>query len=407
MHDQWRELTAGRMSSTESSMALALLAAIMEAVNATNSLLQQSGNQTEKSPTFFISYAWETSPLKTQRLQTVCQWLRAVLQTLGARVWFDVNDIEANLRAFMDERIAQSDGALVMGTPRWRLRVADLSSNAAYEYGKIEARAKQQAEFMIPLLVEGNHGEVFSETQMKHYLIRDLSGLVGDRLSFEALVNATQLLFSKKAPLGLIPMLFKPSPQAYDLIVNRLWIAIERIQSQRQTEEEREQWYAQGTAAYKGRDYPKAYQAYRNAADRGHVLAMVQAAQLLAYGQGVSADSAQALTLIQAAVDSAQDSQVRTYAVSTQTQLKRKRYKTLAESGQADAMLTLAQMLWMREGVAQPPYLGESQWKLSLNQEALLWIKKAQSQGLQPDQQLVAAIESDTETRRHALGAGS
>jgi TPR repeat protein len=407
MHDEWRELTTGRMSSNEASMALVLFAAIMEAVNATNSLLQQSGHQSAKSPTFFISYAWETTRVKTERLQRVCQWLRAVLETLGARVWFDINDIEANLKSFMDERIAQSDAALVMGTVRWRSRVADLSSNAAYEYGKIEGRAKQQSEFMIPLLVEGNHGEVFSESQMKHYLIRDLSGLVEDRLSFEALVNATQLLFSKKAPLGLIPMLFKPSKQAYELIVDRLWMAIERIQSQRQTEREREDWYAQGTVAYKARDYVKAYSAYRRAGDRGHVLAMVQAAQLLAYGQGVGANSAEALALIQTAVNAAQDPRVRTYAVSTQTQLKRKHYKTLAESGQPDAMLTLAQMLWMREGVAQPPYLGESQWKLSLNQEALSWIKRAQSQGRQPDSQLVRAIEKDTKTRRQELGAGS
>lgn len=407
MNDQWHELTAGRMSPNDASAALALLTALMEAVNETNQLLGQNPHQRSKLPTFFISYAWETSPLKTQRLQTLCQWLRAVLQTLGARVWLDINDIEANLKSFMDKRIAQSDAVFVMGTPRWRSRVVDLSSNVAYEYGKIEARRMQQPEFMIPLLIEGGYRDVFSESQMKQYLIRDLSGLVGDSLNFNALVNATWLLFSKEAPLGLIPILFNPLPKPYEVIVGRLWVAIERIRLQRQNEREQEYWHEEGKAAYKRYEYAQSYQAYRNAADRGHALAMVQAAWLLAYGQGVPADLEQALTLIQKAVNASQNPQIRTYAESTQTQIKRKHYKTLAKSGQADAMLTLAQMLWMRQGVVQPSNLSESEWKLGLNQKALLWIGRAKSHGFWTDRQLITEIENDSERLCLQLGITS
>lgn len=389
MHDEWNMLVASRLQSHNGD-ALSLFCLLIEAIDATKALAEQ---YVRSQPVCFISYAWEQDNSQNERLQSVLKFLRSLFARLGATVYLDVQDIKSNLEHFMDQRISDSDYIFLIGTRNWNRSIRNPHRNVTREFCQIQTRLSSRPELLVPLLLDGEHQEVFSSDFMKKHLIRDMSGLVDKHLTIAALEKLIIALFSTENPIGIIPLLYQLPQKEYGLVARNLLLGVHQLQTRRDLKELVNSSYEAGNQAIANQQYRAAYEFYLIAARHGHVRAMLHVAKLLAYGHNdLEMDTTTALHWVEKAVKSADTSSQRRYATETSQQVRRKHYEYLAKNGDAEAMKRLAGMLHRREGVVQEQKLSIQQWQLNLNRNALFWLNEAGKKG-ESDTSLQKQIE--------------
>jgi tetratricopeptide (TPR) repeat protein len=145
----------------------------------------------------FISYAWD-NPVNA----TMQRWLEELqqgLQAAGFRAFLDLSDMHDHLRDLMQSEIQSSSAAIIVCTPRYKLRSEQIDSNVSFELNCIlDRKATLSATYqIIPLLYSGDFSTSVPSLLGISYLIRDCT----NRSRF-----ASQLI-NLINPLGIIPAL--------------------------------------------------------------------------------------------------------------------------------------------------------------------------------------------------------
>jgi ankyrin repeat protein len=159
------------------------------------------------APRCFISYAWEDrqTPDGNAANERLQQWLARLekdLEKLGITVFLDIKKMQGNLRDTMAKNIQDSDYFLLIGTPRFKQRIAfddqdQPTTNVAYEFSHIWAKRDPQLNNLLPILYEGNVNSSFP-AQLATALIRDAR-----------LADSYHNLLVDTNPLGLLPVLYQ------------------------------------------------------------------------------------------------------------------------------------------------------------------------------------------------------
>jgi len=155
-----------------------------------------------KVPQCFISYAWEdkeTAEGKTanEQLHKFLLRIQSDLEKLGIGVFVDITDIDHNMREWMEKSIEASEYIILIGTPRLKERVSQIT-NAAFEFTLIRAKIAKNPNALIPLLYKGEFGAAFPDEISKKEFIRDIRNESLYWVMMVGLIN----------PVGIIPSLF-------------------------------------------------------------------------------------------------------------------------------------------------------------------------------------------------------
>ena len=143
----------------------------------------------------FLSYAWEQDEVENEQLQSWLERVQSTLKAAGATdVFFDLTHMNNNIKVAMEKGIAASAVVIIACTPRYAQRVADESSNAAFELRTaLKAYAERSIDVkVLPMIVRGSFAEAVP-AKLVDFMVRDST-----RRSFEDLM--TELM-----PLGIIP----------------------------------------------------------------------------------------------------------------------------------------------------------------------------------------------------------
>ncbi len=124
-------------------------------------------------PQVFISYAWEAAETpKLTHLQTLLSQIDSDLAAAGIITWFDKKRMTGDIAEQMRAGIQESDYALLIGTHRYAERTQpDSKTNVRKELDFTLAKAKENPNFLLPLMLEGDYGTTFPT--VGQYLIRD------------------------------------------------------------------------------------------------------------------------------------------------------------------------------------------------------------------------------------------
>lgn len=159
-------------------------------------LLRDELNSRNRKPvTCFISYAWEASDRDTKALQEQLRQLQGHLAILRADVKVDFLDLHGNIEKYMVENIARSDYIIFIGTPQFKTRASDPSTNVAREVR--EAFAKKDA-IIVPLWFKGDTRRAAFPDRFQDILIHDFTN------QDNYFTNMTR----RDNPAGLVPLLF-------------------------------------------------------------------------------------------------------------------------------------------------------------------------------------------------------
>jgi len=160
-------------------------------------------------PKCFISYAWEVDETKKIVQQEWLTKLKEYLEILSVVVFFDLFDMELNLKATMLNNINDSDFVIIICTPRYKERVKmGSSNNARYELDTIMEKKKE----IIPIIYEGDFSESVPD-EFKAYLAID----------FTKAKDYIKNLVGYKNPKGIISTIFGIKPeQTYENLIDSL-----------------------------------------------------------------------------------------------------------------------------------------------------------------------------------------
>jgi hypothetical protein len=151
----------------------------------------------------FISYAWYEGDYTTGMNARQHRWLTQLqddLERCGFRVYLDVSDIHGMMSTMIQSELENSDGALIICTPRFKEISAVVGRNISFELHYILGRSVQlgSAYHMMPLLYEGEFADSVPNS-LHAYLVRDFTA--NDVCAYEA------GLLDVMNPLGVVPTL--------------------------------------------------------------------------------------------------------------------------------------------------------------------------------------------------------
>ncbi len=107
----------------------------------------------------YISYAWETED--NMKLQAPLNYLRDDLSTLGCIVFYDMFDMDQNMRKKMEHGIKESQHVFFIGTKTLNNKITNMpDSNIAYEWNLIKEEATKKQNFIFPILYSGNSSDI-------------------------------------------------------------------------------------------------------------------------------------------------------------------------------------------------------------------------------------------------------
>ena len=161
--------------------------------------IEKSRNQAEKKKVVFISYAWEKSG--SEELENLQNFIKKVcldLQPIGLTVYWDKPHIDGDMNEWMQSCITESSHIIVIGTPLYRNKAYDPSTNVYKEFNHILARSKEnEPPKLLPVLFSGNKEQSFPD-EFQNIIYRDFS-------------HPSKYLSSLLGldPLGLIPGVFE------------------------------------------------------------------------------------------------------------------------------------------------------------------------------------------------------
>ncbi len=180
--------------------------------------LPQSLDELKRSvltrPQVFLSYAWE--PADTPRLtylQYFLKYLADDFEAAGLIPWFDLQRMTGDLDKQMRIGIQKSQYVLLVGTHRYAERTklgSDTNVHkelkfALEEYKKRINSDDESADFLMPLMLEGDYGTTFPT--VGQYLIHDgRSWYSLEKGQWQSFENYIQQL-TQYEPLGILPCL--------------------------------------------------------------------------------------------------------------------------------------------------------------------------------------------------------
>ena len=138
--------------------------------------IEKSRNQAEKKKVVFISYAWEKSGSEElENLQNFIKQLCSDLQLIGLTVYWDKLHIFGDMNKWMQNGIAESSHIIVIGTPLYRNKAYDPSTNVYKEFNHILARLEEKHRpDLLPVLFSGNNAESFPD-KIQRFIFLDFS----------------------------------------------------------------------------------------------------------------------------------------------------------------------------------------------------------------------------------------
>jgi hypothetical protein len=147
----------------------------------------------------FISYAWYTTDMNARQHRWLTQ-LQDDLERCGFRVYLDVSDIQGMMSTKIQSELENSDGALIICTPRFKERSAVVGFCTSFELDLILRRSAEQvsAFHIMPLRYEGELAASVPDS-LCAYLVRDFTA--NDVCAYEA------GLLDVMNPLGVVPAL--------------------------------------------------------------------------------------------------------------------------------------------------------------------------------------------------------
>ncbi len=180
--------------------------------------LPQSLDELKRSvitrPQVFLSYAWE--PANTPRLTYLHYFLKYLaddFEAAGLIPWFDLQRMTGDLEKQMRVGIQKSQYVLLVGTHRYAERTKPGSDTnvhkelkfALEEYKKRIESDDESADFLMPLMLEGDYGTTFPT--VGQYLIHDgRSWYSLEKGQWQSFENYIQQL-TQYEPLGILPCL--------------------------------------------------------------------------------------------------------------------------------------------------------------------------------------------------------
>ena len=136
--------------------------------------------------------------MANERLQA---WLRRIthdLETIGIKVFLDIEGMKGKMSGWMEQSIAESDHILLIGTPRYKIR-AGQETNVAFEFKHILKKLEkaENPSLLLPLLYSGDFMSSFP-TGVTEHLIRD----------FRRMEQYYNYLLGLVKPLGIVPNIY-------------------------------------------------------------------------------------------------------------------------------------------------------------------------------------------------------
>jgi len=163
-----------------------------------------------KTPSVFISYAWEHDKEKNTKLQEFLKQLYLDLSLAGIKVYLDIINARSDLEGFMKTGVLNCDIVFLIGTPTLKMKLKDESQNVSIEYKYIEQKLLLKSDFLFPLLYafDTSFSPISYEQKIlssypdrfSKFIVRDFT----DNLDF---IKYSDNLLSS-APSGLIPSIF-------------------------------------------------------------------------------------------------------------------------------------------------------------------------------------------------------
>ena len=155
-------------------------------------------------PQVFLSYAWEADGTpKLTHLHTFLKQLAADLTAAGLIPWLDLQKMTGDLDEQMRNGIQKSQYVLLIGTNRYAERTQPGSkTNVRKELEFTLDEGKKSADFLLPLMLEGDYGTTFPT--VGKYLIRNCRSWYS--LEQGQWQNYIQEL-TQYEPLGVLPCL--------------------------------------------------------------------------------------------------------------------------------------------------------------------------------------------------------
>ena len=191
-------------------------------------------------PQVFLSYAWEVEgTAKYTHLHTFLKYLAENLGHAGLTAWLDLQRMTGNLETQMRCNIKQSQYILLIGTQRYAERTKPDSETNVYkelkftldEYEKRSIQDEKSADFILPLMFEGDYKATFST--VNKFLIRDCRSWhpleTGQWQSFENYIKE----LTQFEPLGILPTVLGISRLEPELLKYRQACREQYIQKQK------------------------------------------------------------------------------------------------------------------------------------------------------------------------------
>jgi hypothetical protein len=141
------EATIIQSTATMSAKRQAQLAELTDFLISLRDIWIENGDlkaSQQQNPQVFISYAWEGDKTALTRQQQHLARIAHDLTMVGLPTWLDIEQMTGNIDAQMADNIANSQIAIVIGTPRYTERTKQ-DTNVKKEYEAILARAKKDA----------------------------------------------------------------------------------------------------------------------------------------------------------------------------------------------------------------------------------------------------------------------
>lgn len=147
----------------------------------------------------FISYAWPAEDDEKEKMQRWLKKLQDDLQAAGIEVFFDIRDMELNLKDTMQTNLEKSDFVLPILTPRFLERAGDQKTNLHFEFNLTQQKESAKSGSLIPIQYAGTFGDV----------VQGPLAPLGGHLIYSAQdIQYESLLIALDGPKGLIPVIY-------------------------------------------------------------------------------------------------------------------------------------------------------------------------------------------------------
>jgi len=166
----------------------------------------------------FFTYAWENDEKTNNELQAFLNDLRDNLLMAGVKdVFYDIYDMQGNMKETMKTRIEDADLIILIGTPRYRQRALDTSTNVAYEFQQVIEKLKSNPHALLPILYSGSFTESFPDMVGENLVrFKEKNGMNSLDLSFTNLLGLNN-------PIGILGIVYPGLERIneYVLVVER------------------------------------------------------------------------------------------------------------------------------------------------------------------------------------------